>query len=115
MVGLVGNPAVHDANVPLPPKLTSLPPELVGVFPLLFQVVSAFALKPFIRKKPLALGTRARNEAMDDTLRVMELDATFAQIAFVSLALVAERMMIPYVEVAPMVTLLPVTVAPRVL
>jgi len=31
----VGSAAVQDPNVPLPPKLTSLPPLLVGVLPLI--------------------------------------------------------------------------------
>jgi hypothetical protein len=92
---LVGKAAVHEANVPLPPKLTSLPPELVGAFELLFQVASAFVTNPCILKKPLALGTRARKDAIEEGLRVTALVATLAQIALASPALLAEIMTMP--------------------
>jgi hypothetical protein len=92
---LVGKAVVHAAKVPLPPKLTSLPLALVGVLPLAFQVASGFVAKPSILKKPLALGTRARNDVMDEGFRVIVLVPTLAQSAFVSPALVAARMMMP--------------------
>jgi hypothetical protein len=82
-------------NVPLPPKLTSLPPELVGVFPFAFHVASAFVTKLCMKKKPLALGTRARNEEIDDGFLVIAFVATLTQTAFVSPALVADSTITP--------------------
>ena len=84
---MVGSAAVHAPKVPLPPKLTSLPPELTGVLPLAFQVASGLVTNASIRKKPVALGTRARNEAIDDGFRVIALVPTLAQIALLSAAL----------------------------
>ena len=93
--GFVGSTAVQEPKAPLPPKLTSLPPALAGVFRFAFQVASAFVTNPFILKNPLALGTRARNEAMEVTFRVTPLLATLTQMAFVSPALLAEMMKMP--------------------
>jgi hypothetical protein len=93
--GLVGNTVVHDPKVPLPPKLTSLPPALMGVLPLPFQVASALVTNPCIKKKPVALGTLARKEAVDEGLRVTELFATLTQMALLSEALEAEIMKMP--------------------
>src|SRR6185436_4346055 len=67
-----------------------------------------------MKNQPVAHGTRARNEAIDPAPRVMALEATLVQIALVSVPLVAERMMMPYVELFAIVTLLPVTVASSV-